>query len=98
MSVVAYHFWSPTCGPCQVIKPAVEDLKEEFPAVSWVSVNTQNDPDGFAGKFSIHVVPTIVFVAKDKEEKVLSTEKHSGTHMATYYRMVRSAMRSAQLQ
>ena len=24
--IVAYHFWSPTCGPCKVIKPAIEDL------------------------------------------------------------------------
>ena len=29
MTVIAYHFWSPTCQPCKVIKPAIEDLKEE---------------------------------------------------------------------
>ena len=23
------HFWSPTCGPCMTIKPALEDVKEE---------------------------------------------------------------------
>jgi thiol-disulfide isomerase/thioredoxin len=31
MSVQAYHFWSPTCAPCVALKPAVQDLKEEFP-------------------------------------------------------------------
>jgi thiol-disulfide isomerase/thioredoxin len=98
MSVVAYHFWSPTCGPCKVIKPAVEDLKEEFPTVSWISVNTHNDPQGYAGKFGVQIVPTMVFVAYDKDGKVLTTDKHSGTHMAAYYRLVRTAMRSAQLQ
>lgn len=45
-SLVAFHFWSPTCGPCQAIKPAVEDLKEDYDQIEWRSVNTKNDPDG----------------------------------------------------
>jgi thiol-disulfide isomerase/thioredoxin len=97
MSVVAYHFWSPTCGPCKVIKPAIEDLKEEFPLIKWITVNTHSDPEGYASNFGITVVPTIVVVSRDTSGTVLATEKFSGTQMAGYYRIIRNAMRSAQL-
>ena len=62
--IVAYHFWSPSCGPCKVIKPAIEDLKEEFPQVSWISVNTQDDKMNLAPRLDVTVVPTIVVVAE----------------------------------
>jgi len=86
--VVAFHFWSPTCAPCKAIKPAVEDLKEEFPDVEWVSVNTHNDPEGYSEKFNVSVVPTIVVVSK-----TLKTERHSGTAMMGYYRIIRNALK-----
>jgi len=93
MSITAYHFWSPTCGPCKVIKPSIEDLKEEFPQVKWVSVNTQDDEHNFSNKFGVTAVPTIVVMAK-KGDTVVYTEKHSGTTMASYYRILRSGVRS----
>ena len=94
MSVTAYHFWSPTCTPCKVIKPAIEDLKEEFPFVSWVTVNTHDDREGLSRSLGVHIVPTIVVIARSKEGATLYTEKHSGTAMVGYYRILRSAMRS----
>lgn len=96
MSVTAYHFWSPTCPPCKVIKPSVEDLKEEFPQVVWVSVNTHDDTDFLSGKFNVTAVPTIVVEAKDTTDIVASTERHSGTNMAGYYRIIRNALRVIQ--
>lgn len=89
MSVTAYHFWSPTCAPCKAIKPAIEDLKEEFSDVTWVSVDTHDDPNGYASKFGVSVVPTIAVVNKKGD-----VEKHSGTAMMGYYRIIRSALRS----
>jgi thiol-disulfide isomerase/thioredoxin len=55
--VIVLHFWSPTCGPCKVIKPALEDLKEEFAdqIQEWVSINTKEDPKGIARKFGVAV-------------------------------------------
>jgi thioredoxin 1 len=84
--VIAYHFWSPTCGPCKVIKPAIEDLKEEFPDVVWRSVNTHDDVNGAARKFSVGIVPTIVVTKNDVE-----VGRHSGTAMITYYSILRKA-------
>lgn len=90
MSVTAYHFWSPTCAPCKAIKPAIEDLKEEFSNIKWVSVNTHDDKEGCAQKFGVSVVPTIVV------DSGSSVERHSGTQVAGYYRIIRSALRATQ--
>ena len=93
---MAYHFWSPTCAPCKVIKPAIEDLKEEFPSVQWISVNTHEDFDNHSGVMSVSVVPTIVVVTTDPSGNV-STDRHSGTSMMGYYRILRSAIKLAHL-
>jgi thiol-disulfide isomerase/thioredoxin len=85
--VIAYHFWSPACGPCKVIKPAIEDLKEEFPDVLWRSVNTHDDINDASRTFSVSVVPTIV-VTKNGTE----VARHSGTNMSIYYSILRKAI------
>jgi thiol-disulfide isomerase/thioredoxin len=86
MTIEAYHFWSPTCTPCQVIKPAIEDLKEEFPDVKWTSINTHLDPTGTSKKMGVQVVPTIV-IFKDGAE----VGRHSGANMIVYYTLIRKA-------
>jgi thiol-disulfide isomerase/thioredoxin len=94
MSVVAYHFWSPTCAPCKAIKPALDDLKEEFPAVQWASVNTHSDSDNYSLLFGVSVVPTVVVVATNHNGEIVYKEKHSGTNMAGYYRILRAGIKS----
>jgi thiol-disulfide isomerase/thioredoxin len=96
MKIVAYHFSSPTCGPCKTIKPAIDDLKEEFSQVTWVSVNTQNDPEGLANRFGVQFVPTIVVTVVKDDGSIMSSEKHSGTTVAGYYRMLRNGLRLIQ--
>ena len=96
MSVSAYHFWSPTCAPCKVIKPAVEDLKEEFSNITWVSVNTHDDANKYAELYSVTVVPTIVVVSVKEDGEIVSVEKQSGTNIAGYYRIIRNGLRSIQ--
>jgi thiol-disulfide isomerase/thioredoxin len=85
--MIAYHFWSTTCGPCRAIKPAIEDLKEEFPGVVWISVNTHEDPDNLARTLNVNVVPTIVVVAGSY------TNRHSGTNISGYYRILRDGLK-----
>lgn len=93
MSITAYHFWSPTCGPCKVIKPAVDDLKEEFAQIQWVSVNIQDDKQNYTGEFAVKVVPTIVVVSRDSSGNILYVGKESGTAVANYYRLIRTGLR-----
>ena len=71
-----------------MIKPAIEDLKEEFSNVRWVSVNTHSDPEDYAGQLKVTSVPTIVVVSPT------STERHSGTTMMGYYRIIRKSLSS----
>lgn len=96
MKVIAYHFWSPTCEPCKVIKPSIEDLKEEFPQINYISVNNHNDQNNYRGQFGIQVVPTIVVAVYNDEDKLVSSEKHSGTTIAGYYRILRNGMKFIQ--
>lgn len=84
--IEAFQFWSPSCTPCAVIKPAIEDLKEEFPDVKWTSVNTHIDPHSLGRKMGITVVPTIV-VTKNGAE----VGRHSGTNMILYYTLLKKA-------
>lgn len=94
MKVTVYHFWSPTCNPCNVIKPAIEDIKEEFSnSVTWVSVNTHTDVNGYSEKFGVKVVPTIVVIVTDENDKIVYSQKQSGTEMMNYYRIIRSAIK-----
>ena len=84
--VEAFQFWSPTCTPCQTIKPAIDDLKEEFTDVKWTSVNTHIDLHGLGKKMGISAVPTIV-VTKNGVE----VGRHSGTNMIMYYTLIKKA-------
>lgn len=86
--VVVLHFWSPTCNPCKVIKPALEDLKDEFEGqLQWVSVNTHADTKGIAQQLRVTVVPTIVVLKNDVE-----IGRHSGTQVAIFYSLIRKAL------
>jgi thioredoxin 1 len=88
MTVTVFHFWSPTCGPCKVIKPALEMLQEEFEGkIEWLSINTKEDPKAVARLMNISVVPTIV-VVKDGME----VGRHSGTQIAIFYTLIRKAL------
>ncbi len=96
MKGIVYHFWSPTCGPCKQIKPVIEDLKEEFPQFTWVSVNTQFDPNDYKTQFGVHVVPTIVVAIYSDDGKLTASEKQSGTNVAGYYRILRNGLKFIQ--
>jgi thioredoxin 1 len=86
--VVVLHFWSPTCNPCRVIKPALEDMKEEFSdrIQEWVSINTKEDPKSVAQRFGVSVVPTLVFLKNNQE-----VGRHSGGQIGIYYTLLRKA-------
>jgi thioredoxin-like negative regulator of GroEL len=70
-----------------VIKPAIEDLKEEFSQMTWVSVNTHADSQGYAQKFTVSVVPTMVVLKNGTE-----VGRHSGSSIGIYYTILRKAL------
>lgn len=94
MSVVAYHFWNPTCGPCQHIKQSVEMLKQNFAEVKWESVNTHEDRKGLTVVHNVKIVPTIVVLVKDNNGKTLGGSRLTGIDMMAYHRMIQGAVKA----
>ena len=92
MSVTAYHFWSPTCAPCEQLKkkPAFQDLKDDFEDIQWVMVNVQEDPNNYVKEFDVRGWPTIVVVAKNDSGEFKYVGKESGTDVTRYYRIFKS--------
>ena len=81
-----YVFSSPTCPPCQTLKPVIEDLKEEYSSLQWIHVNIKDDPRGLTQKYGVTQVPTVVVDSKK------GIERHSGTVAMGYYRILKNAM------
>jgi thiol-disulfide isomerase/thioredoxin len=90
--IVAHYFSSPTCGPCKTIKSSIEELQEEFEQVSWICTNTHDDKEKLAEKYEVKLVPTIVIEVFD-DNRVLHSEKYTGSSIATYYRIIRNAIK-----
>lgn len=88
MSVKVLHFWSPTCNPCRVIKPALDDIKEEFEGkLEWFSINIKDDERNTARALQVSVVPTIVVFKGDTE-----VGRYSGTQITILYTLIRKAL------
>lgn len=85
--VTVYKFWSPTCGPCRTIAPALEAMMEDYPNVTWISINTKEDRDGSTDHFKVTVVPTLVFTKNGVE-----VGRHVGANVAMFYTLLRKAL------
>jgi thiol-disulfide isomerase/thioredoxin len=96
MSVTVYYFSSPTCAPCKQIKHAIEELKEDYDTLRWVSVNTVHDPGNYATQFGVTVVPTVVVAWTESGWNTPVIGRHSGTDIAGYHRILRKGLASAQ--
>jgi len=76
-----YHFWSASCEPCKRMKPVFDELKQDFPTLSWVSIDIRNDPQGLTQKFNVKTVPSLV----------VNNVLQSGTDAPSYYRLLKNA-------
>uniref|UniRef100_A0A6C0JYD7 Thioredoxin domain-containing protein n=1 Tax=viral metagenome TaxID=1070528 RepID=A0A6C0JYD7_9ZZZZ len=90
-----YVFSSKTCAPCKLLKPVIEDLKEEFSGFDWVDIDIHEDTSGIAQRIGVTIVPTVAVVWYNENGSVERVEKHSGTSPAPYYRILRMASRQA---
>jgi hypothetical protein len=81
--------------PCNHIKPAIEQLKQDFQEVKWISVNTHSDKEAYAVVHNVKVVPTIIVEIRDNKGKLVGGQRASGTDMMAYHRMIRGAIKVA---
>jgi hypothetical protein len=67
------------------MKPAFADLREEFPNLSWRSINILEDPEGITQKYGIKQIPALAVVS-DK-----GVAKACGTNITEYYRILKQS-------
>jgi thioredoxin 1 len=59
-------FGAPWCGPCKMLNPVIDELKEEMTNVEFESVDVDQDP-GKAAEYGVMGIPR-VFIIKDGEK------------------------------
>ncbi|MBM9616683.1 thioredoxin [Desulfobulbus rhabdoformis] len=59
---VLLDFFSPTCGPCQMIAPAIEALAQEYTGKLLVFKMDTSTQQMTAARFQIRGVPTLLFI------------------------------------
>ena len=63
--VILVDFNADWCGPCQMLKPVVEELAESRPE-TFVSVNI-DDEEELAAQFGVESIPCLVVLKDGKE-------------------------------
>ena len=77
-------FTSPTCGPCRIIKPIVQDMLEDNSDFSWMFVDTTNDPTDLASRFNVQYVPTMVTLYNNQE-----IGRNTGSQAMGYFHLLK---------
>jgi thioredoxin 1 len=60
MSYTIIKFWGNGCMNCKTILPILDEVKKEYPNISFKDINTSED-DEAAEKYQITSLPTLVF-------------------------------------
>lgn len=64
---VLIDFFANWCGPCQMLKPVIEQIASEYPQYQVYEVDTDKEPE-LAQAFQVMSIPTLV-VMKDGQIK-----------------------------
>lgn len=65
-SMLLAYFSTPQCNVCKVLRPKVEDLLREYPAVDFLYVDSALHPE-VAGQHLVFVAPTIILFMDGRE-------------------------------
>lgn len=59
-------FYADWCGPCQMMKPVVEEFKEEHPEVKVRAINIDEEEE-LAAEYRVSSIPCLVVLKDGKE-------------------------------
>lgn len=63
---ILVDFWSPTCSPCIMLEPIIEEIARDFEGkVKVGKLNVMENPET-AGKYKIVGIPTIIIFKNGK--------------------------------
>lgn len=62
---VFVDFYADWCGPCKMLGPVMETVAEDYPEVTFVKVNVDEEPE-LAESYGIMSIPSVFFL-KDGE-------------------------------
>lgn len=68
--ITVMRFTAPWCAPCKMLAPVIQGLAQEFPDVTFETVDVDANPD-MAQHFNIRSVPTVLLLNND--ESILQT-------------------------
>jgi thiol-disulfide isomerase/thioredoxin len=60
-SYVILDFYTPSCPPCNLIAPYVEELSQQYPVVAFVKVDCSKSVD-IPSEYNVSAVPTFIFL------------------------------------
>ena len=59
-------FYADWCGPCQMLKPVVEEFESNHPEIKITRVNIDEEEE-IADKYNVSGIPCLVFLKDGKE-------------------------------
>lgn len=64
---VLMDFWSPKCGACKMISPALEDLAEQYLGRAWIAKVQVDKNEDAVTKYAIEHLPTLIMLKDGRE-------------------------------
>lgn len=61
-----YDFYADWCGPCQIMKPIIEEFKAKHPDIKVTAINIDEAEDK-ASEFNVSTIPCFVLLKEGKE-------------------------------
>lgn len=58
---VLVDFWSPTCGPCLMLSPIIDEIAKERTDIKVCKVNT-NEAFNLAMEYNVEAIPTLMLI------------------------------------
>ena len=64
---VLVDFYADWCGPCQMLRPIIEELSEEFQGKAKIAKINVDEAPKTAEKYGIMSIPTVILFKEGKE-------------------------------